>query len=221
MKKKRKLLLTGASGMIGSLVLTQALSDDSVGEIVSLVRKPSGIKHAKLKEIEVKDFMDYLPYADSFQGIDHVIYCLGVYTGAVPREAFRKITVDYPVRLAQAIYTASPQANFALLSGQGADRSEKSKLMFAKDKGAAENQLERIGFSAFYSFRPGYIYPVKKRKEPNFSYRLFRKLYPWLKNLSDNLGLSSEELARAMYRVTLEKSAGRILENQEIKSLGQ
>lgn len=221
MNNKRKLLLTGATGMIGELILNHAIEDEKVGEIISLVRRKSQNLSPKVHEILVTDFMDYAPYAASFKDIDHVFYCLGVYTGAVPKKTFREITVDYPVRLAKAIHAVSPKVSFALLSGQGADPTEKSKLMFAKEKGAAENQLAAIGFSSFYSFRPGYIYPVRKRKEPNFSYVLFRYLYPALKNLSDNLGLTSEELAQAMYRVVVEKKPGKILENNEIKALGK
>lgn len=218
---KRKVLLTGSTGMIGRLILEQALADDTVEEILCLVRSTGKKTPPKVTEILVEDFTNYASMVTHFKKIDHVFYCLGVYTGTVPREAFRKITVDYPVALAKAIHAVSPQANFALLSGQGADTTEKSKLMFAKDKGAAENQLAAVGFSSFYSFRPGYIYPVKKRKEPNFSYALFRILYPFLKNLSDHLGLTSEELARSMYRVVIEKQPGRILENKEIKALGK
>ncbi|MEI6190484.1 MAG: NAD-dependent epimerase/dehydratase family protein [Chitinophagia bacterium] len=212
----KKVLITGASGMIGGIILDLCLQDDRISEVVSLVRKPSSVKHKKLTELLVEDFMRYEDFQPVFENIDIVFYCVGVYTGSVPRDAFRKITVDYPLALATVLYKHSPGLRFCLLSGQGADRKEQSKLMFAKDKGTIENLLSKIGFDSFYSFRPGYIYPVSPRKEPNFSYRLFRGLYPVLKLMGKGFSIKSTELARAMFMVGLEGASKEVLENGDI-----
>ncbi|MBL0358346.1 MAG: hypothetical protein IPP72_16400 [Chitinophagaceae bacterium] len=127
----KKALIAGASGMIGDYSLIIVYSEQ-ITEVVSIVRKPSGIVHDKLTEIVVEDFLNYDPYLQAFSGTDIIFYCVGVYTGAVPKDVFRKITVDYPVALGKAIYASSPGARFCLLSGQGADRSEKSRIMFCE-----------------------------------------------------------------------------------------
>ena len=211
-------LITGASGMIGSLILRHCLTSDEVDNVISLLRRPSGLEHDKLEEIIVEDFLNPDENAEYFENIDVVYYCLGVYTGAVDAETFRKITVDYPQTLARIVIRKSPDSRFCLLSGAGADRSEKSRVMFARDKGAIENRLSQMGFKSFHAFRPGYIYPVTPRKEPNFSYRLMRWLYPVIKLLGKNASVRSTELATAMYNIGLKANAPEILENKDIRS---
>jgi len=148
--------------------------------------------------------------------VDHILFCLGVYTGAVKRELFREITVDYPVELARKHLEANPKGSFTLLSGQGADRSEKSRMMFAEDKGAAENLLSTMYAGTFYTLRPGYIYPVEKREEPNFGYKLSRSLYPLLKHLGPKFSITSHQLAEGIFTSALRTPEQEILENHEI-----
>ncbi len=212
----KKVLLTGATGMVGGLVLQRCLESDEVSQVISLVRRPSGIQHAKLLEIVVDDFLHLDEKAPYFEAIDVVYYCLGVYTGAVDRETFRVITVDYPETMGKLLREKNPNLRFCLLSGAGADRSERSRVMFAKDKGAIENRLSRMGFSTFHAFRPGYIYPVTPREEPNFSYRLSRRLYPVLKLFGAGFSIRSTELADAMFQAGLHGSDREILENRDI-----
>ena len=95
--------------------------------MISLVRQPLNLSHVKLREIVAEDFLHYTPHEEQFKGVDVVYYCVGVYTGAVPRDLFRMITVDYPMALAQTIKKHAPKSAFVLLSGQGADRQEKSR----------------------------------------------------------------------------------------------
>jgi len=213
----KRVLLSGASGMVGSLLLQQCLQSDEVSYVLSLVRKPSSIKHEKLKEIVVADFLSYKAESDELNGIDVSFCCIGVYTGAVSRDKFREITVDIPLKIAEQLYQYSSNAKFCLLSGAGADRSEKSNMMFAKDKGIVENQLSKIGFAAFQTFRPSYIYPVNPRNEPNFSYRFFRLLYPLIKLFGKNMSIKSTELAGGMFVVGMnENNQTEVFENSDI-----
>lgn len=122
-----KVLLTGATGMVGSLVLRQCLESQDITEVFSLLRRPSGFQNPKLTELVIEDFLALEQEAPHFQGVDVVYYCQGIYTGAVDREKFRQITVDYPEMLAEIIKTKSPDARFCLLSGAGADRSGSSR----------------------------------------------------------------------------------------------
>ena len=214
---KRNVILTGASGMVGSLILELCLESDDVNTVTSLVRRPSSTVHPKLREIVVEDFSNYDPVIDEFENQDIAFFCIGVYTGAVPREEFRKITVDFAVAFGEALIDKSPGGTLCLLSGAGADRTEKSKMMFAADKGAAENQLSSMGLKAFHTFRPGYIYPVASRKEPNFSYKLMRFLYkPLIRPLGKKYSIKSTELAQSMFNVGFNGCDLEILENQDI-----
>jgi len=202
--------------MVGGIILDLCLNSEQVQEVISLVRKPSGKQADKLKEIILSDFTIY-DHADiDFTNVDAAFFCIGVYTGAVPREQFRQITVEYPVAFAKAIYEYSPNATYCLLSGAGADRAGKRKSAFAHDKGVSENLLAAIGFKAFHTFRPGYIYPVTKRKEPNLMYTVSRALYPLIKRMGKNASITSEELAKGMFKVGLEGHPEEVLENRDI-----
>jgi uncharacterized protein YbjT (DUF2867 family) len=210
-----KVIIAGATGMIGQLVLDNCLKSDKINEVRSLVRKPTNKKHAKLTEVVIKDFENYSQHENLFQDINVAFFCLGVYTGEVPDDVFKKITVDYAVEFAKMVAKNSPQATMCLLSGMGADRTEKSKTSFARYKGMAENGIINLGIN-FYSFRPGYIYPVEPRKEPNFSYKMMRGFYPLIKALGKKYSVTSVELANAMFNVGLNGASKQILENQDI-----
>jgi uncharacterized protein YbjT (DUF2867 family) len=208
-------LICGSTGMVGSLVLENCLQSDAITEVISLVRKPTNKSHPKLKEVIISDFMSYDNKSELFITIDVAYFCLGVYTGAVPDAKFKEITVDYAVEFAKLLHTNSPNAKLCLLSGMGADSTEKSRTSFAKYKGMAENQISALGLK-FHTFRPGYIYPVTQRKEPNFMYRLSRGLYPLLKLFGKNASIKSTELAQAMFLIGLSKAQEEVWENKAI-----
>jgi len=203
--------------MIGQLILQHALASPTIQEVVSLVRTPSQIQDPKLKEVIVEDFLDYRSQQEYFDQVEIVYYCIGVYTGTVDRDLFRRVTIDYPYALAAAVQQKNPACRFVLLSGQGADRKEKSKMMFALDKGIIENKLTALLGDCFYNCRPGYIYPVTPRKEPNFTYTLSRKLYPLLKFFGKKMSITSEELALAMFRIGLEQPEQLLFENHHLR----
>jgi uncharacterized protein YbjT (DUF2867 family) len=215
----KKVIVVGSTGMVGGIVLQLCLHSDAIAEVIALVRKPTNTKHSKYKELVVTDFINYDNYITSFNEVDIVYYCLGVYTGAVPSAEFRIINFDYPYNFAKTIHAHSPNAVFCLLSGQGADKTEQSKIQFARDKGAIENAIAALQFSAFYSFRPGYIYPTKKRKEPNVFYRLYRSLYPIIKLLGINFSITDQQLAHTMFMVGQQGYHQSILENKEMRLL--
>ena len=119
----------------------------------------------------------------------------------------------------EALKARSPQAVFCLFSAAGAVTSEKSRMQFARDKGAAENRVFALGFPRAHAFRPGYIYPVEKRREPSLAYRITRRLYPVLKAIWANGVVTSRHLAGAMLSVGLKGSDQRIYENPEIRKI--
>ena len=144
----------------------------------------------------------------------------GERSAALPDDAFKAVTVDLPLNVGQAVLAQSPGAAFVLLSGQGADRTETSRVAFARFKGMAENALDQMDFARFHSFRPGYIYPVTPRQEPNFTYRLARLLYPALRAIYPNVGLPAPDLAWAMVEGAIAGTPGGavVLENADIRA---
>jgi uncharacterized protein YbjT (DUF2867 family) len=190
--------------------------------VTSIGRRKLGVPHPKLNEVLHPDFADCSALAGALSGQDAAVFCLGTYTGSVPDAELRKITVDYTVEFARVLHGSSPNATFSFLSGSGADPTGRSRMAFARYKGQAENALLAMGFPRVYIFRPAYIYPVEARKEPNFSYRLLRAVYPAFRMLFPNQVIPADDLARDMVDVAVRERAereARIFENREIRAM--
>src|ERR1700756_1801614 len=216
------LVIVGASGMVGGYALRYSLDNPATGFVTVIGRKKLGIFHPKLKEVLHQDFTDCSALAQPLTGQDAAIFCLGVYTGAVPDPEFRKITVEYTIEFARILRAYSPVAAFSFLSGMGADQTGRSRVPFARYKGEAGKALLAARFHRLYIFRPAYIYPVKPRKEPNFSYRLLRALYPVFRGLVPNQVIPADDLGRAMVDAAVSRKRERervVLENREIRAI--
>ena len=219
---EKRLVMVGASGMVGGYALRFALENPRVGRVTSIGRKKLGMSHPKLKEVVHRDFADCSALAETLLGQDAAVFCLGAYTGAVSDAELRKITVDYTVEFARVIHGSSPVATFSFLSGNGADPTGRSRIPFARYKGEAENALLEAGFPHVYLFRPAYIYPVEPRKEPNFSYRLFRAIYPAFRLLFPNQVIRADDLARVMVDVAVcgtGEHRGPVFENRDLRAM--
>jgi uncharacterized protein YbjT (DUF2867 family) len=217
-----RLVIVGASGMVGGYALHYALENPSVGKVTSIGRRKLGISDSKLREVLHSDFADCTALTDVLSGQDAAVFCLGAYTGAVSDEDLRKITVDYTVEFARVLHISSPGAAFSFLSGSGADQTGRSRVLFARYKGRAEKALLAAGFPRVYIFRPAYIYPVAPRKEPNFSYRLLRAIYPLFRSLFPNQVIRSDDLARVMVDVAVrgaDQTRGPVFENRDIRAM--
>jgi uncharacterized protein YbjT (DUF2867 family) len=219
---RKRLVIVGASGMVGGCALRYALEDPAIGSVTAIGRRKLGISDPKLKEVLHRDFADCSALAEVLTGKDAAVFCLGAYTGTVSGAELRTITVDYTVEFARVLRGRSPGAAFSFLSGSGADPTGQSRMAFARYKGDAENALLETGFPHVYIFRPAYIYPVEARKEPNFSYRLMRWVYPVFRTLFPNQVIRADDLARAMVDViVLESAGGPIFENRDIRTMVQ
>lgn len=219
---QKRLVIVGASGMVGGYALRYALDDPAVGSVTSVGRKKLGISHAKLKEVLHKDFADCSPLADALSAQDGSVFCLGAYTGAVSDAELRTITVDYPREFARVLRDRSPEAAFSFLSGKGADPAGRSRMAFARYKGEAEKALLAAGFPHVYIFRPAYIYPVEPRREPNFNYRFLRVIYPAFRLLFPNQVIRSDDLARAMVDLAIQRTGEQrslVFENRDIRAM--
>src|ERR1700761_4497842 len=218
-----RLVIVGATGMVGGYALRHALSLPAVERVTSISRRKTDISHAKLDEVLHQDFSDCSGLAQALAGQDAAVFCLGTYTGTVTDAEMRTITVDYTVEFARVFRRSSPAASFSFLSGSGADPTGRSRMAFARYKGEAEKALLGSGFPRLFIFRPAYIYPVEPRKEPNFSYRLLRSVYPVFQLLFPNLVIRADDLARSMVDIAIRTGARAeqvILENRDIRTYG-
>jgi uncharacterized protein YbjT (DUF2867 family) len=221
---QKRLVMVGATGMVGGYALRYALHNPVVKSVTSIGRNRLGIEHPKLKEVVHEDFADCSALADTLSERDAAVYCLGAYTGSVSDAQLRMITASYTIEFARVLRTSSPKAAFSFLSGYGADQTGKSRLAFARYKGEAEKALVAEGFPRVYLFRPSYIYPVQPRKEPNISYRLMHAIYPVFRLLFPNQVIRADDLAWAMVDVvTTERQelglGSLVLENRAIRAL--
>ena len=221
-ERQKRLVIVGATGMVGGYVLRSALEDPRVSRVTAIGRKNVGISHPRLSEVLHRDFADCAPLAPALAGQDAALFCLGAYTGSVSDAQLHTITVDYTRAFARVLKTSSPEATFAFLSGSGADPTGQSRIAFARYKGEAEKALLGTGFPHVYVFRPAYIYPVEPRKEPNFSYRVLRSIYPAFRLLFPNQVIRADDLARVMVEVAVQGSGdgqNRVFENRDIKAI--
>jgi uncharacterized protein YbjT (DUF2867 family) len=222
MASPRRLVIVGATGMVGGYALRYALEHPAVGRVTAIGRRTLGISHPKLKEVLHRDFADCSALAEPLSGQDAAVFCLGTYTGSVSDAELRTITVDYTIEFARVLRASSPDATFAFLSGSGADPTGRSRMAFARYKGEAEKALVAAGFPRAYIFRPAYIYPVEPRREPNLSYRLLRAIYPAFQMLFPNQVIRADDLARAMVHVAVRETSERqsvVFENRDIRAM--
>ena len=223
-EKQKRLVIVGATGMVGGYALRYALDHPAVERVTSIGRRKIGVVHSKLDEVLHQDFADCSALADVLSRQDAVVFCLGTYTGAVPDAELRRITVDCTIEFARVLSTSSPTAAFSFLSGSGADPTGRSRMAFARYKGEAEQALLAAGFPCVYIFRPAYIYPVQPRQEPNLSYRLMRAVYPAFRVLFPNQVIRADDLARAMVDVVVrvgQEPRSVVFENRDIRAMGR
>jgi uncharacterized protein YbjT (DUF2867 family) len=219
---QKRLVIVGATGMVGGYAVRYALDSSAVRSVTSIGRKKLGILHPKLKEVLHQNFADCSALTDALSGKDAAVYCLGTYTGSVSDAELRTITAGYTIEFARVLRNSSPNAAFSFLSGNGADPTGRSRLAFARYKGEAERALLAAGFPHVYLFRPAYIYPVQPRKEPNFSYRLIRAVYPLSRLLFPNQVVRADDLAWAMVNIVLRERQEHqclVFENRDIRAM--
>jgi uncharacterized protein YbjT (DUF2867 family) len=221
-EKQKRLVIVGATGMVGGYALRCALDHPAVELVTSIGRRKIGVLHPKLNEVLHQDFADCSALAGVLSRQDAAVFCLGAYTGSVSDEELRTITAGYTIEFARVLRTSSPTSAFSFLSGSGADPTGRSRMAFARYKGEAEKALLAAGFSCVYLFRPAYIYPVQPRQEPNLSYRLLRAIYPAFRALFPNQVIRADDLARAMVEVVVrvgQEPRNFVFENRDIRAI--
>ena len=214
-----KVIVFGASGMVGAGVVRECLDDSRVESVLSVVRRPTGLAHPKLREHVRSNFLSFVDAAEVLRPHDACFYCLGMTSVGASEEAYRRVTYDMTLAAASALLALNPRITFCFVSGAGTDSTERGKTMWARVKGKTENALLRMPMNT-YVFRPAYIQPRKGVRSRTGWLRVFYAvvgpLYPILSRLSPAYVTTTEDIGRAMIRITHAGYPKRILENADI-----
>jgi len=219
-----KVILFGATGMVGQGVLRECLLDPEVESVLAIGRRGTGQTHGKLREIVHQDFFDFSAIEGQLAGYDACFFCLGVSSAGMKEDEYRRLTYDITLVAAQALARQNPGTmTFLYVSGTGTDSSEKGRTMWARVKGETENALLRLPFKAAYMLRPGYIQPLhgitSSTKWTRVLYAVMGPLYPVWKTLFPKYVTTTEQLGRAMIHVAKHGAPQPILENQDLARL--
>ena len=155
-----KVILFGASGMVGQGVLRECLLDPDIATVLAIGRSPLGQQHEKLREIVRRDLFNYAPIEEQLRGYDACFFCLGVSSVGMTEADYRHLTYDLTIAAAQTLAKLNPNMTFIYISGASTDSTETGRTMWARVKGQTENALLRLPFKAAYMFRPGFIQPL-------------------------------------------------------------
>ncbi|MEO8372759.1 MAG: epimerase [Candidatus Solibacter sp.] len=217
-----KVILFGATGMVGQGVLLECMASSAVDRILAIGRRPTGRQHAKLTEVLHSDFTDFKPIESQLSGYDACFFCLGVSSLGMKEVEYRRLTYDFALAAARTVARINPQMTFIYVSGSGTDTSEKGSLMWARIKGKTENDILAL-FPSAYAFRPAYIQPmggvVAATTWLRLTYAVIGPLYPLWKALFPKYVTTTTQVGRAMISVAQRGAPKRILENADINAV--
>jgi uncharacterized protein YbjT (DUF2867 family) len=218
-----KVILLGATGMVGQGVLRECLLDPEVERVLVIGRNATGQKHEKLHEIVLSDLVDLSAIEGRLSGYDACFFCLGVSAVAMKEESYRRVTYDLTISVARIMSRLNPGMTFIYVSGANTDSTERGRMMWARVKGQTENSLLQMPFKAAYMFRPGYIQPLHgirtKTRWYGVIYAMMGPLYPVWKLLFPKYVTTTECLGRAMLNVAKRGAPKSVLENQDINNI--
>jgi uncharacterized protein YbjT (DUF2867 family) len=218
-----KVILLGATGMVGQGVLRECMLDPEVETVLAIGRNATAQQHEKLREIVHNDLSDLSAIEGRLSGYNACFFCLGVSAAGMNEEAYTRVTYDLTISVARILCKLNPAMTFIYVSGSGTDSTERGRMMWARVKGRTENALLQIPFKAVYMFRPAYIQPLHgirtKTKWYRAMYAIAGPLYPIWKLLLPKYVTTTECLGRAMLNVAKRGAPKSVLENQDISSV--
>ncbi len=214
-----KVIITGATGMVGEGVLHECLNSAAVAEVLILGRKTYGLTHPKLTEIIHPDFHNISAIAEQLKSYDACFFCAGVSSVGKKEAEFYHLTYQLTMHVAETLAKQNTNMTFCYVSGAGTDSSEKGRLMWARIKGKTENDLMKLPFAQMYNFRPGIIESAPGMKNTIKLYHYFKWLIPIIKRISKNGVVSLAEIGKAMINATTKGYKKQILEVKDIKEL--
>ena len=214
-----KIIIFGATGMIGQGVLRECLLDPGVERVLAVGRAPTSQRHQKLEELVVADLFELTPHAAALGGHDACFFCLGVSSAGMKEADYRRITFDLTLATARLLARLSPGMTFVYVSGQGTDSTGKGRFMWARVKGETEKALLALPFKAVM-FRPGFIQPLHGITSRTGLYRalyaVFSPIFPVLNALAPGAVTTTERLGRAMLAVARRGAPKPVLETSDI-----
>src|SRR5688572_1129480 len=215
-----KVILFGATGMVGQAVLRECLGDDGVEGVLAVGRSSTGLTHPKLREIVQKDLFDFAAVPDAeLRGYDACFFCLGVSAAGMNEADYTRMTFDLTLGWARVLARINPAMTFIYVSGAGTG----GKAMWAQVKGRTEEALLAL-FPSAYMFRLAMLMPmnreVSKTRWTRISYAIFRPLLPLIRRVAPGAVITTEEFGRAMIRVAREGAPKRVLEARDLRALG-
>src|SRR4030081_3874988 len=218
-----KVILFGATGMVGQGVLRECLLDPDVTSVLAVGRSPSGKTHAKLREVQHDNFLDYATIEPQLAGYDACFFCLGVTSLGLTEERYRHLTYDITLAAARTLAKLNPGMVFIYVTGRGTDSTERGSLMWARVKGKTENDLLKLPFKAAYMFRPAAIQPLHGvRSKVAWIQAIYvgtAPLLTLLNRIAPNYMTTSEQVGRAMIKVARDGFPRPVLESEDISAV--
>jgi len=220
-----RILLFGATGMVGQGVLRECLRAADVQLVQTVGRTPTSRHHPRLREVVHRDLLDYQAIESELRNFDACFFCLGVSSAGMKEAEYTRLTYDLTLAAAQTLARLNPQMTFVYVSGAGTDSTERGRSMWARVKGRTENALLRLPFKAVYLFRPGIIQPLHGiRPRTAWSrvlYSAMRPVLPLLRMLLPRLVLTTEIVGQAMLAVARHGAPKAVLEAPDLSLLAR
>ena len=217
-----RVMLFGATGMVGQGALRECLLDPGVERVLIVVRKATEQRHPKLDQLVQEDFFDFSSVEGRLAGYDACFFCLGVASAGMTEQAYTRVTYDITLAAAQVLVRRNPGMTFIFVSGAGTNSA--GRAMWARVKGRTENALLGMPFKAVYVFRPGFIQPLhgitSRTKLYRAFYTVFGPLFPVIRLLFPHYVTTTEQIGRAMLRAAKQGAPTTVLESRDITALG-
>jgi hypothetical protein len=217
-KPTLRVILTGATGMVGEGVLHECLNAPEVQQVLLLNRKPSGIQHPKVKEIVHADLFDLTAVEDQLIGYNACFFCLGISSVGVSKEEYYRITYELTMKVATTLSRLNADMTFCYISGAGTNSSEKGGSNWSRVKGKTENDLKLLQFKQVYNFRPGMLETTPGLKNTLRLYKYISWLIPIMKVLYPKGVGSLKELGQGMIHATAYGYPKQTLEVKDIRA---
>jgi uncharacterized protein YbjT (DUF2867 family) len=218
-----KVILFGATGMVGQGVLRECLVDPGVERVLVVGRSPTGQTHPKLREITHDNFTDFSRIESELGGYDSCFFCLGVSSIGMDEARYRHLTYDITLAAATTLSRLNPGMVFTYVTGSGTDSTEQGRQMWARVKGKTENDLLKLPFKAAYMFRPAGIQPLhgvrSKTGWVNAIYVVTAPLWSYLNRVAPKYVTTSEQIGRAMIKVARDGYPKPVLESEDINAI--
>ena len=222
-----RILLAGATGLVGQGVLRECLRAADVTHVTALGRRPSGqsdpkLADPKVNDLVVPDFTDLGAIEDRLRPFDACLYCAGAPPIGTAEAEYRHVTFDLTTHVAQTLARLNPGITFVYISGAYANPD--SHVMVLRIKGETERALAALPIRTVM-LRPGGIQPVGDERSPHAAlaamYRVAGPLMGLGVRLAPQLLTTTERVGRAMLQLARDVDPPSVVENAGINRLGE